>query len=89
MADCECLGGCIFFNDRMDNMPAVAAVYKTQYCRGSSAGCARYRVFKALGRGAVPPTLFPNRLDLAEKLIAGASAESRESRGTDPTGSGA
>jgi hypothetical protein len=25
MADCECLPGCPFFNDRMQNMPAVSA----------------------------------------------------------------
>ena len=54
MAACECLEGCIFFNDKMAEMPSMADLLKDRYCRGEYASCARYRVFKAIGRENVP-----------------------------------
>ena len=69
MADCECLEKCPFFNDRMQNMPALSKVYKRNYCQSDSAKCARFVVFKALGREAVPDDLFPNQMEVAEELI--------------------
>ncbi len=69
MADCECLTGCIFFNNKMSNMPSMAAMYKKTYCRGDASHCARYLVFKALGKQAVPIDLFPNMTDRARALI--------------------
>ena len=69
MADCECLAGCLFFNDRMADMPTMANMYKRNYCRGDSSKCARYMVFKALGRESVPVDLFPNMADRARAII--------------------
>ena len=69
MADCECLPKCPFFNDKMANMPAVANMYKKQFCQGDNSTCARYRVNKS---GAeVPVDLFPNDSARADKIIAG------------------
>ena len=34
MSECESLGTCPFFNDRMANMPAMKDLYKDRYCRG-------------------------------------------------------
>jgi len=70
MADCEILGTCIFFNDKMANMPGTTASYKQRYCQGDNSMCARYLVFQALGRPKVPADLFPNQADRAEKIIA-------------------
>ncbi len=70
MADCELLPQCVFFNDKMANMPITAKMAKDQYCRGDNSLCARYMVFKALGRSNVPPDLFPNETLLAKKIIA-------------------
>jgi hypothetical protein len=70
MADCELLEGCVFFNDKMANMPATAELYKDQYCRENNLECARYVVFKALGREKVPLDLFPNMKDRAQEIIA-------------------
>ena len=67
--ECECLAGCIFFNDKMSDMPTCAEQYKNRYCKGDYSDCARYRVFKALGKAKVPPYLFPNQLEMAEKFI--------------------
>ncbi len=70
MTDCELLEKCIFFNDKMANMPGMAALYKRQYCQGDNSGCARYIVFQALGRERVPADLFPNDVERAEQIVA-------------------
>ena len=70
MADCELLEGCVFFNDKMANMPATAELYKDQYCRENNLECARFMVFKALGKEKVPLDLFPNMKEKAQEIIA-------------------
>lgn len=60
MARCELVDTCIFFNDRMGGDPSMNALYRVRYCRSSPKECARYMVFSALGREAVPPDLYPN-----------------------------
>ncbi len=70
MADCELLEGCVFFNDKMVNMPATGELYKDKYCRENNLECARYMVFKALGREKVPLDLFPNMKEKAQEIIA-------------------
>lgn len=69
MADCELIAKCPFFNDKMAKMPKAAELLKNQYCRGDNAQCARYMVFKAKGRGAVPADLSPNRQDKAKQIL--------------------
>jgi hypothetical protein len=69
MGECECLAECPFFNDRMKNMPAVAKMYNKNYCHDAYESCARYMVFKALGKAAVPPGLFPNQRDKANRIL--------------------
>ncbi len=69
MPDCECLPRCPFFHDRMENMPATADLLKLSYCRERPDTCARYLLFKALGRDQVPADLFPNRKDRAELIL--------------------
>ena len=70
MADCELLAGCIFFNDKMKDLPAATDFLKNKYCRGDNSECARYTVFKALGRERVPSDLFPNDISRANQLIS-------------------
>lgn len=70
MADCECLQGCPFFNDKMGNMPVMADMMKKKYCKGENTKCARYMIFKALGKSKVPADLFPNKQDEAKAIIA-------------------
>ncbi len=69
MADCEMLAKCLFFNDKMANMPAMAEMMKKKYCRGDNSKCARYMVCTRLGREKVPPDLNPSQLDRAEALL--------------------
>ena len=69
MADCECLPKCPFFNDKMSSKPATAELMKKQYCRDDFESCARYMVFKKLGREAVPADLFPSQQERARKIL--------------------
>ena len=69
MADCECLTSCIFFNDKMANMPSTAENIKHTYCRREYDKCARHMVFRALGRPKVPDDLFPNQIEKAQEII--------------------
>jgi hypothetical protein len=70
MADCELLSGCIFFNDKMANMPATAELMKNSYCRGDSSQCARYMIYKKLGRAKVPQDLSPGDVARANKILS-------------------
>ena len=70
MTDCECLSGCPFFNDKMASMPTMAEMYKQKYCKTDSRGCARFVVFKQLGKAAVPADLYPNDMDRANEVLA-------------------
>ena len=69
---CECLPRCSFFHDKMANMPRMAEVYKKKFCLGDNTHCARFMVFKARGREAVPADLFPNERKRAQELLGGA-----------------
>lgn len=69
MAKCECLKGCAFFNDKMANMPSMAHIIKMKYCEDDNSECARYIVFKKLGKGEVPFDMFPTQIERAKKLI--------------------
>lgn len=69
MANCECLAGCIFFNDKMSKKPGTAEIYKKKYCLGDNVDCARYMVFQKLGKANVPADLYPNQSNIAQKLI--------------------
>jgi len=70
MADCECLQGCIFFNDKMANKPATANIMKQQYCLSDNKGCARYQAFKAVGKEHVPSDLFPIQVERVAGIVS-------------------
>jgi len=70
MADCECLNGCPFFNDKMPEDMGLGSIFKTKYCQGDNSNCARYMVLKSLGKPAVPADIYPNQHDRAKKMIA-------------------
>jgi len=70
MAECVCLPKCIFFHDKMADMPTTTERMKQHYCLGNNSGCARFQVFTAVGREHVPADLFPHNLDRARDLIA-------------------
>ncbi len=70
MAECECLGGCLFFNDQMKDMAGVAVLFKKRYCLGDNSQCARHMVFKQLGKSCVPADLYPNNVDRVRLILS-------------------
>lgn len=68
MVVCELCDTCIFFNDKMPDMPDVAGYLKQKYCRKDFDKCARYRIYKEFGRENVPANLFPNEEDLVSSI---------------------
>ena len=68
-ADCELIQKCIFFNNKMQDMPATADIIKNKFCKNDFKTCARYKIAKSLGREKVPADLFPQQAELAEKII--------------------
>lgn len=58
--NCALTRACPYFNGQADITNEVLVMYRARYCKGSTADCARYLVFTALGREAVPAELHPN-----------------------------
>lgn len=69
MAGCELLNNCIFFNDKMADMPSTSNVFKMMYCNDNYSACARFHVRNKVGREQVPADLFPNQHERAECII--------------------
>jgi hypothetical protein len=69
MASCKFIETCIFFNDKMAEMPSIANLYKRRFCEAGDPSCARHRVVEALGRENVPQNLYPNDAERADALI--------------------
>ncbi|MBN2071174.1 MAG: hypothetical protein JW814_06920 [Candidatus Krumholzibacteriota bacterium] len=67
MTDCKRIEICPFFNAKMKNMPAMAELYRNDFCRGDYSKCAR---LKLLTRNIpVPEGLSPNNIMKADRLI--------------------
>lgn len=69
MSDCECIAKCPFFNDKMPNMPLTIKIYKQKYCRDNNSNCARYIIFKALGKEKVPEDLYPTHITRIQEIL--------------------
>ena len=69
MPDCEMIAKCIFFNDKMANMPAMAGMMKKKYCQGDNSKCARYMVCKGKGREHVPADMSPAQMERAMSIM--------------------
>ena len=69
MPECELLTSCPFFNNAMKGMDATAEVMKQTMCRKDNSQCARFLVYKELGREKVPSDLFPRQMDRAKRLV--------------------
>jgi hypothetical protein len=60
MTECDLISTCLFFNDKVPDMPTTANYLKEKYCQGTFADCCRYRIYRRHGRNNVPRGLFPN-----------------------------
>ena len=71
MGECDRLESCLFFNDRLDDIPDSVAIQKQQYCQGDYESCARHRVETKLGSTSIPPDLLPEESARADRIVAG------------------
>jgi hypothetical protein len=53
----------------MKGVDRMAELRQEKYCKGDNSLCARYIVFKALGKEHVPADLLPFQTDKAKELI--------------------
>lgn len=68
--DCEYLDQCLFFNNKVPDMPSTTRVLKIRYCTGGgNRACARFIIGKKLGKEKIPEDLCPNQLDRLEELL--------------------
>jgi hypothetical protein len=69
---CSMSGGCAFFNqEQMEQLSGLAALYRSRYCEGDHAQCARHKVLEAYGEGAIPRDMRPNDHDRASQMLDG------------------
>ena len=69
MADCEFLEKCLFFNDKLENMPKATDMMKKMYCKWHYTKCARYKIAITMGRSAIPDDMFPGDDRQATELL--------------------
>jgi hypothetical protein len=70
MAECERLKECPYFEgDLMKEVKEIVRLRQEKYCKDDNMLCARYIVFKALGKENVPADLLPIQVDRAKELI--------------------
>jgi hypothetical protein len=53
----------------MAEVPVTAERLKKKYCLGDYSACARYMIFKKLGREHVPENLYPHQVEKAEEIL--------------------
>jgi hypothetical protein len=70
MPECELNQTCPFFNDAIVcDLPELIKQLKHTYCLGNNTQCARYSIFRVLGRNAVPKSLMPNQHEWAKQIL--------------------
>lgn len=70
MTECHLLEGCQFCNGRHDVSPSFVELLMELYCKRHFNNCARYKIATTLGGPKVPPDLFPNNIERANKILA-------------------
>ncbi len=54
----------------MTNLPATTERMKKRLCLTDNSQCARYMIYRALGRDKVPADLYPHQVDRAKEILA-------------------
>lgn len=69
MQNCEFLLKCLFFNDKLKDMPKASGMMKKMYCKWHYTKCARFKIAKVLGAKAIPADLYPGDTLRANELL--------------------
>lgn len=71
---CERYPGCIFFNDKMAQMPESAEATKDQFCRSDYPTCARY-ILQSIWKLKAPEDMYPYQMARAQAILDGLKSE--------------
>ncbi len=66
---CECFENCDLFDNTTAKLPSTAKSFQDKFCKGDHGNCARYLIYKRLGKEFVPDDLFPNERGKALNII--------------------
>ncbi len=73
MPECPILNQCTYFDRRLKaTKPTLAEILQKRFCFGDHASCARFMVYRALGRERVPTNLDPLLPEEANRIVAAA-----------------
>jgi hypothetical protein len=76
MPDCPIFSQCTYFDRRVRiTKPTLAEILQKRFCFGDHAACARFIVFRALGKELVPLNLDPLLPEEADRIIAVAAGK--------------
>lgn len=67
--ECELLGSCSFY-EKMSGFEGAHKHLRSKYCKRNAEDCARYIVYKALGKEKIPEDLFPVEKERAFAIIS-------------------
>jgi hypothetical protein len=70
MQECELIGSCPFYNDKLKGDIEQINSMKTIFCKTNNLNCARYMIFTAIGVENIPDELFPNEKTRAYEVIS-------------------
>jgi hypothetical protein len=66
---CECFEKCDLFSSGVAKLPSTSKSFQDKFCYMDHNACARYIVYKRLGKSFIPDDLFPNERGRAMQLI--------------------
>jgi len=69
MNKCPVLEQCRFFNNIIEDVPSISEALKEQYCLCDHSGCARFFIFREIGKEHLPDDVFPHEMEKAEKIV--------------------
>jgi|APSaa5957512576_1039674.scaffolds.fasta_scaffold396872_1 hypothetical protein len=67
---CELIKTCWFFNGDISILSSTANMLKEKYCFKNYSDCARYAVFKILGKEKVPKHLLPSQVEKIDDIVS-------------------
>ncbi|MDD3182329.1 MAG: ATP-binding protein [Alphaproteobacteria bacterium] len=73
---CERYPGCIFFNDKMANMPETAEATKDQFCRSNYPSCARY-ILQSIWKLKAPDDMYPYQMARGQAILDALATEKK------------
>jgi len=69
MPICELIDSCAFYNRELRISSERQEAYIKRFCKFDQSQCARFKVYKTLGKEKIPSGMLPNQFEMASGLI--------------------